>query len=66
MVLYNQDSESYKNSPLHVNKSRSGFSADFFKKIKIVSAIQKTSRGEPEWVRYRVKDWDNLAEVLGL
>jgi hypothetical protein len=64
MVLYNQDSESYKNSPLHVNKSRSGFSADLFKKI--VPAIQKTSRGEAELVRYEVKDWDKFAEALGL
>jgi len=64
MVLYHQDAESYKTSPLHVNESRPGFSADLFKKI--VPATQKTSRGEPEWVRYKVKDWDKFAEALGL
>ena len=64
MVLYRQDAESYKNSPLHVNESRAGFSGDLF--IKIVPAIQKTSRGEPEWVRYKVKDWDKFAKALGL
>ena len=64
MVLYRQDTESYKSSPLHVNKNRSGFSDGLFKKI--APAIQTTSRGEPEWVRYKVKDWDKFAEALGL
>ena len=64
IVLYDPDSKNYKSSPLHINKGRAGYSEKLFHKISPV--IQKTSRSEPEWVRYKVKDWDKFAEALGL
>ena len=64
MVLYRPDSEYYAKSPLHVNRGRLGFSEDLFQKI--TPAIEKTSRGEPKWVKFKVIDWEKLAEALDL
>jgi len=64
IILYRPDTESYAKAPLHINKGRTSFSEDLFRKIS--PYIEFVRQGSHGWETYRVIDWSKLAEGVGL